>query len=107
MKERRRDTRAIAFFRTEVHYRKKYYVGYIVNVSVTGCAFAHENLTNVDVGAEVRIKFRMDGKMVATTCEVRWRDMTIMGLKFNKLTAAAKKILRDYIRTVTIRRIPL
>lgn len=107
MKERRRDTRAIAFFRTEVHYKKKSYVGYIVNVSSTGCAFAHENLTNVETGSDVRIKFRLDGKVINTTAEVCWRDVTIMGLRFGTLTAAGKKILRDYIRTVTIRRIPL
>ena len=104
---RRRDNRAISFFRTEVHSKKKYYVGYIVNISITGCAFAHENLTSVDEGGQVRVKFRMNGKIINVPAQVRWRDVTIMGLRFLKLADASKKHLRDYIRTVTIRRIPL
>ncbi len=107
MTERRIDTRAIAFFRTEVHYKKKFYVGYVVNISSTGCAFAHENLATVDEGAEVRVKFRMDGKVINTAAIVRWRDTTIMGMHFSKLSDTSKKYLRGYIRTVTIRRIPL
>ncbi len=107
MKDRRKSTRAIAFFRTEVHYKKKYYVGYIVNLSLTGCAFAHENLTQVMEGGEVSLKFRMDGRVVKMKTLVRWRDATIMGLAFLKLPDKTKKFLQDYIRTVTIRRIPL
>ncbi|OGH58366.1 MAG: hypothetical protein A3G34_16075 [Candidatus Lindowbacteria bacterium RIFCSPLOWO2_12_FULL_62_27] len=107
MKERRRDTRAIAFFRTEVHYKKKIYVGYIVNISTTGCAFAHENLTQVEEMANVRAKFRLDGKLINVAGIVRWRDATIMGLQFVRLTDTAKKQLREYIRAVTMRRMPL
>lgn len=107
MKERRRGIRTIAFFRTEVSYRKKSYVGYIVNISVTGCAFAHENLTAIDLGGTVRVKFRLDGKIVNQEAEVRWRDSTLMGLRFLKPSATATKVLRDYIRSVTLRRIPL
>lgn len=107
MPERRVDTRAIAFFRTEVHYKKKFYVGYVVNISSTGCAFAHENLAAVDAGAEVRVKFRMEGKIINTAAIVRWRDTTIMGMRFSKLSDTSKKLLRDYIRTVTVRRVPL
>lgn len=106
-KDRRRDTRAISFFRTEVRYKRKYYVGYIVNLSVNGCAFAHENLTSIDEGGMCQAKFRMDGKIVNAKVVVRWRDTTIMGLKFLNLPAQKKKIIHDYIRTVTIRRIPL
>ena len=107
MSERRKDTRAISFFRTEIHCGKKYYVGYVVNLSTTGCAFAHENLMAIEEGADVRVKFRLNGKIVNTLSQVRWRDTTIMGLRFKKLSDAARKSIRDYIRTVTIRRIPL
>ena len=107
MSERRVDVRASSFFRTEVHYKKKYYVGYIVNISVTGCAFAHENLAAVDQGSEVRIKFRMNGKIVNAAAAVCWRETTIAGLRFKKLSDASKKQIKDYIRTVTLRRIPL
>ena len=107
MKERRKGIRAISFVRTEVHYNKKYYVGYIVNISGTGCAFAHENLTSVGPGSEVRVKFRLDGKILNLSSEVCWRDATMMGLRFLKPTATIKKLLRDYIRTVTLRRVPL
>ncbi|MBI4179965.1 PilZ domain-containing protein [bacterium] len=106
-KDRRRAVRAIAFFRTEVRYKKKYYVGYIVNISLVGCAFAHENLTDIDEGGDCRLKFRMNGKIVNTKVVVRWRDTTIMGLQFVSITPIQKKLLHDYIRTVTIRRIPI
>lgn len=107
MSERRVDVRAISFFRTEVHYKKKYYVGYIVNISGTGCAFAHENLAAIEQGSEVRVKFRMNGKVVNVAADVRWRETTITGLRFKKISDASKKQIRDYIRTVTLRRIPL
>lgn len=107
MKERRKDTRAISFFRTEVHHKKKFYVGYVVNISPTGCAFAHENLAAVDQGVEVRVKFRLNGKILSAMATVQWRDMTIMGLRFKKLSDSSKKVLREYIRAVTIRRVPL
>ena len=107
MSERRRDTRAISFFRTEIDYRRKFYVGYIVNLSVTGCAFAHENLMSIEEGGQVRVKFRMNGKIITATTEVRWRDTALMGLKFEKISAAAVKAIRDYIKTVTVRRVPL
>lgn len=106
-RDRRKDTRAIAFFRTEVRYKRKYYVGYIVNISLTGCAFAHENLATVDEGGTAQVKFRMNGKIINTSVLVRWRDTTIMGLQFENLTSPKKKLLSDYIRTVTLRRIPL
>lgn len=107
MSDKRRDTRTISFFRTEIRHKRKYYVGYVVNISTTGCAFAHENLTAIEEGGEVKVKFRMNGKIIQASSEVRWRDATIMGLRFIKITDAVKKMLKDYIRTVTIRRIPL
>ncbi len=107
MKERRKGVRAIAFFRTEVIHEKKIYAGYIVNISAVGCAFAHENLSDLELGTEVKIKFRLDGRTLNQAAEVRWRDATLMGLKFKGLTASASKTLRNYIRAVTLRRIPL
>lgn len=107
MKERRVAVRAISFFQAEVRHKTKMYVGYVVNISLTGCAFAHENLMSVDEGDAVKVKFRIDGKILNVAAGVCWRDNTIMGLRYKSMSETNKKILKEYIRSVTLRRIPI
>ena len=107
MRERRVGVRAISFFRTDVRHKSKTYHGYIVNISSTGCAFAHENLTAVAEGDIVNVKFRVDEKSLNLQARVSWRDNTIMGLRYAGLTDSSKKVLKEYIKTVTLRQIPI
>ena len=107
MREHRKDVRVIAFIRTEISYKKKFYVGYIVNLSISGCAFAHENLTDIDEKKIVKIKFRIKGKLFRQEATVVWRDSTIMGIRFKKMSDDTKRILKEYIRTTTLMRVPI
>lgn len=102
MRERRKKSRFICFFRAEAHSAGKKYSGYAVNVSLTGCGFAHENLLAIEESDDVQLKLKISGRDLTIRTQVRWRDETIMGLHFKTLTAPAKKLLQEYIQAANV-----